>query len=674
MTCMTDAGTFRLLDAYVGWDPQSAHTVEGLVGTDDPDGVMLASTEPPGSVPAADLARLFGSPRLARGCGPCEWYLAAPRGRHRLRRRDRCSLAFEPLWPPHCAFPLVDPVAVAARRHDVAVSDAGAGRVLSWWSHGAGLRADFAFEDPGAIAFAASGELLVARAGSTELHRYSPSGEPAGIAHVHTHGAIERLAIAVDCAVWAAVSEAGGGVLLFRAAWPGGDFEPASLAQAQADLTPLPFVALAAGFCLEEPGVSGLDVRRCYSWTGACVDSVDVPLEADRVPRGQLLTRAIDSGVPGCRWHRVSVDADVPAGTAVNVAIAVSDDANPAAQGNPAVDPVWQQFQPGIPYPSDWQQPAGGLLDFLVDQPPGRYAFVRLRLTGQGPATPVVRRIRLDFPRVTSFAHLPGVYRQTPEAEDFGERFVSLFDASIDDLDRAIERHPALLDVAGVPDEVLPWLGRFFEIAAEPWWGADRYRPVLEAAPELYRHRGTPGALSEAIKLLFGADPAITERAQERPWGALRHDARVGGTRLFGLRTSRLRLGRSPLSSTPLRSVGNPDLDPLLADASRFTVLMPAGVLDSPAKADALRRLIAAQAPAHTVGGVRVGGTGLVVGRWSAVGIDTALAPLPAPVLGGDTDTAVRLSRASVLWSRHGSRPAIASDVNASVGLNTVVL
>ena len=117
-------------------------------------------------------------------------------------------------------------------------------------------------------------------------------------------------------------------------------------------------------------------------------------------------------------------------------------------------------------------------------------------------------------------------------------------------------------------------------------------------------------------------------------------------------------MGRSPLSSTPLRSIGNPDLDPLLADASRFTVLMPAGVLDSPAKADALRSLIAAQAPAHTVGGVRVGGTGMVVGRWSAVGIDTALAPLPAPVLGGDTDTAVRLSRASgaVVASRQPTR------------------
>ena len=45
----------------------------------------------------------------------------------------------------------------------------------------------------------------------------------------------------------------------------------------------------------------------------------------------------------------------------------------------------------------------------------------------------------------------------------------------------------------------------------------------------------------------------------------------------------------------------------------------------------ALRQLVTTQAPAHTVAEVRPGGLGLVVGVWSAVGVDTALAPLPAP-------------------------------------------
>ena len=52
--------------------------------------------------------------------------------------------------------------------------------------------------------------------------------------------------------------------------------------------------------------------------------------------------------------------------------------------------------------------------------------------------------------------------------------------------------------------------------------------------------------------------------------------------------------------------------------------------------------------PAHTVAEVRLGGLGFVVGTWSAVGVDTAFTPLPAPVLGRDVQPrgrAVRLVR-----------------------------
>jgi len=63
----------------------------------------------------------------------------------------------------------------------------------------------------------------------------------------------------------------------------------------------------------------------------------------------------------------------------------------------------------------DWQDGPAGSFDFLIDQPPGRYLFLRLRLVGCGAATPVVRQVRLDFPRVTSLELLPPVYRGTPD-------------------------------------------------------------------------------------------------------------------------------------------------------------------------------------------------------------------------------------------------------------------
>jgi hypothetical protein len=83
-------------------------------------------------------------------------------------------------------------------------------------------------------------------------------------------------------------------------------------------------------------------------------------------------------------------------------------------------------------------------------------------------------------------------------------------------------------------------------------------------------------------------------------------------------------------------------------------------------------RLLESQKPAHTIVTTRVGGTGFVVGSWSAAGVDTLLAPLPAPVLGGPDGTA-RLSRATVLWTRRGgARGSLSVGRRAAVGIHTV--
>ena len=132
---------------------------------------------------------------------------------------------------------------------------------------------------------------------------------------------------------------------------------------------------------------------------------------------------------------------------------------------------------------------------------------------------------------------------------------------------------------------------------------------------------------------MFGVDVAISELATDRNWAPWARPAGCGSTRLFSRSRTRFRVGGSALSSAPIRSFGNPDDDPLTAQANRIRVLVPPAPGRGGPDLAALRQLVASQAPAHTVAEVRPGGLGLVVGVWSAVGVDTALVPLPAPVL-----------------------------------------
>ena len=408
-------------------------------------------------------------------------------------------------------------------------------------------------------------------------------------------------------------------------------------------------------------------MTRCFD---ACGEPSTTPIPSPpRPPRqlkGQLLVVGLDSGLPRCRWHRVRIDADVPSGTKLLAQVATAEDLT-NDQGQP--DPGWSAFPPGPPHPDDWQDAAAGAVDFLVQQPPGRYLHLRLRFVGDGHATPAVRRVRIDLPRSTSLEHLPAAYRETPEAEDFTERFLSMFDATIEQLDRAITRAAALVDAQGVPDEVLPWLGAFLDLAFDSSWTPAERRALIARAPRLYRERGTPAGLAEIIELVTGVKPALVELGPDRAFSSL-GAARVGSTRLFGRAAARFRAGRSKLCGAPLKSFGNPDQDPLAVDAFRFQVLVPKSAAATPEARERLRQLVDSQKPAHTVASLRVGGA-LIVGVRSAVGIDTVLGAIDPPVLGRAGN--VRLGRASVLFGSRKGSPLGFPVGAAAVGIDTVM-
>jgi phage tail-like protein len=492
---------------------------------------------------------------------------------------------------------------------------------------------------------------------------------------------VDRLAAGGDCAAWLVTRQPAVALdgsttesyHLWRAGRDDAAFRPATLAELAGAFTPTGLIAISGvGFCLAERGPDGLSVHSCYAWAdGAPLpeSAVTPALPPLRERQGQLLTMVIDSGVPRCRWHRVRVDADVPFGSALETAVATLESPVTPPQGVAA--PPWgPPFPPGVPHPDDWQ--ATTARDFLVDQPPGRYALVRLRLTGDGMATPRVRRLRFDLPRVTSLERLPAVYREEPDAADFTERFLSLFDSTVGDLDRAIERAPALLDVDGVREDALPWLARFLDIVLDSAWTPAQRRAILDAAPELYRKRGTVAGLTHTIQLVLGVTPVIEELGPGRMWGAVGRTAVVSGTRLFGPTRARLTLDRSPLGSAPVRSLGALAQDPFTQLAFRFRVLVPPGPSLVPRGGrDRLARLVATQKPAHTAAAVRVGGAGFIVGIWASVGIDSVLGSVAPSILGERGN--VRLSRMSVLWPGPDGRGGVAVGATSRIGSGTVV-
>jgi phage tail-like protein len=702
MTCAAVKPTFRLLDQNVGWDYDPRAT-QGLSGFDPPDSLCLSAVNP-GAVDPNAIFACLPPPRLSRGCDSCEWYLltqAPPESL--LLFRDSCHASWKSPAPQGDWPRLKDAVAVAAWRDYVAVADAGSNSVFVFAQRGSRVLAQIPVTSPGPLTFSSDGNLLVTSRRSREISCYSVGGDFLGRLRVampsetpHGESALNDkrsvphiLALDSTGGIWLVLRK-GDSFTLWLADKGAASFTQQMDCTALQEAFPASGITLASddGFCFDEDAKHGLDAATCYSWYGRPLRSCEIKpfLPPQLQTQGQMITLEIDSGVPRCEWHRVRLDADVPVGTTIVASVATTESLNPTKQGDASRDPGWTAFPAGTPHFSDWTSGPSGSVDFLIAQPPGRYVYLRLRMKGECVHTPILRRVRIDFPRATSIDRLPNVYRETPRAEDFTKRFLSIFDSAIADLDAMIERYPALLSATGVPDQLLPWLGSFFDVGFDPTWDSTKRRAIIKIIPQLYRRRGTSAAMQLAIKTIFGVEPAITEFSSVGPWGSIsdrrklaterchpggsqletQRNVQLGSTRLFGRNATRLRLGHSALGSTPIRSFGNPDMDPFSSGAFRLQISVPPFEGISPQQMQRLSNLIDAQKPAHTVASLRVGGTGFLLGTWSAVGIDSAFAPLAPPILGAAGS--IRLNRMSVLAGGSGGRLS-----DQGLGRNSIV-
>ena len=634
MTCTPQHQSFRLLDARSGWEVE---TSSGLTGFDDPAGLRLAPrTVGPDTIHVADLYRCLYPARVAVDPSG-RLFRATGRGhRARLRVLDLRGGRWDELEVPG------DPAAISALSWGqgvlaVADADGRSVRLLRGIPLREVLRIDLAGRiegRPHLVAVTPWALLAVVTRDPAEVVLLGMDGLvrrrdalPAAATAAELGMACVREGAADQPALLLAVRVEPGWRRLLR-------LDPHSLAATA--------VAPSALACSPPPGFA-IQAGDDETWRVEPSDDPEVPAARRYAARGRLRTMALDSGVEDCEWHRVRLDADQPDGTTINLRLATAAEASqePAAQ--------------------DWQTLPTGTRDGLaIDRPPGRYLRLELELSGNGRETPVVRAVQADCNVATGLDRLPAVYRDAdPRAAAFTRRFLSLFEASFEELDEVIAFAPRLLDAKALPDHVLPALAARIGVRADPSWAPDRLRRLLAAWPRIAPLLGTPRGLRRLVVVVHGVDVLVEEPGQGRPWGAAGH-AHLGEVRLFGLSRASLRLGAGRLGE----SIMEPDADRLGpaygSGAYRCTVHVPASL---PARErPALESLVRAFVPAHISVRVRYAFPAVRVGFPLSVGVGTRLGGLAPGVLDGDGERALVLGHRGVLG------PGRAGGVPVTVG------
>jgi len=275
------------------------------------------------------------------------------------------------------------------------------------------------------------------------------------------------------------------------------------------------------------------------------------PLSGLRFAReGRVLVGPLDSGVAGCIWHRLYVEAALADGSAIDLQLRADDTIATPTMPTDLDDPDWALHRivphrrvdtppdtpvaAWLPAPSEIpnappmlkcesRTDKSGLFTLLlqhrgrkVRRIAGRYLWAALTLRGDSQCSPELAGLRFYAGRQSwRDTYLPAFYGETLSGNDavapgpatrhdFMERFLHAHEGALTELEGRISASWQLTDPATAPEPALPWIGQWIGIATPRGEATSRMRQRLLAAPHTAALNGTHGGLLAALELATG--------------------------------------------------------------------------------------------------------------------------------------------------------------------------
>jgi phage tail-like protein len=352
-----------------------------------------------------------------------------------------------------------------------------------------------------------------------------------------------------------------------------------------------------------------------------------------RVSAGKLTAGPLDAGEENV-WFRAAVDAEVPAGAAVDVETFAADSA--------AATPAW------APAPS---------LDVLLS--PHRHLWLRITLRrepgGAPAASPTLTQVRAETPGDDYLRYLPAVYSRD---DGITTRLLALAKAELGDLEAAIANLPRRLEPATAPIDDVAWLAEWQAFGVPERLRGSEHGPQLRALlaelAVLYSRRGTPAGLRRLIEINAGARATIVEEFRLRGTWALGTTSGLGfDTQLPATVVDGVVVGQGVVGQSGPQD-GSAWGSALFApSAHRFTVIVPAADAPSDAERRLIDRTVADEKPAHTWHHLCFPGPRLRVGVQARVGVDAIVASLDGHMVLDDRTRLGVDTRVAGDWSAH---------------------
>ncbi|RKN75965.1 phage tail protein [Paenibacillus ginsengarvi] len=247
------------------------------------------------------------------------------------------------------------------------------------------------------------------------------------------------------------------------------------------------------------------------------LQSRTMAMPATGLPEAWYISAPLDSTEDETEWHKMELLADIPEETQVRISYFATDERFGVLDGQ-VVDYESYFADPAIPMTQKWSasrhlwsEPVVNPQDALLMNARGRYLRFRLELAGSDRSGPVIRRLRLHFPRLSPIVYLPPIYQEDPDGGGFLERFLAIFGTFFAEMEERIAGVSSNFDPDSVTGAYLRWLGGWLALDIADSWEEPNLRELMKQAPELYKMRGTRAGLKRMLHIYTGVEPFVVE-------------------------------------------------------------------------------------------------------------------------------------------------------------------
>lgn len=234
---------------------------------------------------------------------------------------------------------------------------------------------------------------------------------------------------------------------------------------------------------------------------------------------GIFISRLLDSREEGNKWHRAVIRSTAYGDDSIRFCFYCSDSPQIAVDGR-LLDwnEVIRSQEFGIEKKQELMRPflVHEILnpqDILLYHARGRYLWLEIELFCQAEFNPEIRDMKIYAENRSFIQYLPEIY-QTEDGNDFLGRYLSLFEAVYQDMDRKIRNAARQLDSGCSEPDFLHWMAGWTGISDIHLWPEEKLRLLLNGIVKKNLLRGTRQYMEYMIETFTGEKPFFVEYSE----------------------------------------------------------------------------------------------------------------------------------------------------------------